>query len=192
MRAAVFFDKDGTLVEDVPYNVDAGRIVLCAGAVSALKLLKAAGYVLVVVSNQPGVALGYFDEDAFASARKYLESLFESEGAALDGFYHCPHHPGGRIARYSIPCLCRKPLPGMLLRAAQELEIDLQRSWMVGDILNDVEAGHRAGCRAILVDNGNETEWDMSPLRSAEISCPDLISAARSILSRTAHERRQA
>ncbi|MFZ6028668.1 MAG: D-glycero-alpha-D-manno-heptose-1,7-bisphosphate 7-phosphatase [Chloroflexota bacterium] len=159
---AVFFDKDGTLVEDVPYNVDPARLSLAPGIGAALRCLQDAGYRLVVVSNQSGIARGYFSEEALARLEYVLRQRLEILGVSLQGFYYCPHHPQGTVPAYTRRCSCRKPEPGLLLRSAREHNIDLRRSWLVGDILDDVQAGRRAGCRTILLDNGNETEWFLS------------------------------
>jgi histidinol-phosphate phosphatase family protein len=182
---AVFLDKDGTLIEDVPYNVDPAQIRLEPGAIEGLRLLRDAGFRLIVVSNQPGVAHGFFAEAALAGVDKRLRELLTAGGVALDGFYHCPHHPKGSVADYARVCDCRKPQPGMLHRAARHHGIDLARSWIVGDILNDVEAGHRAGCRTVLLDNGHETEWLLSDLRRPDHVARDLAAAARLILAET-------
>ena len=180
----VFLDKDGTLVENVPYNVDPERITLAAGAASGLRRLARAGYHFVVVSNQSGVARGYFKEDDLQVVTRRLRALFhQAAGICLDGFYYCPHHPQGVVPRYSRQCKCRKPQPGMLLTAAKELEINLKRSWMVGDILDDVEAGNRAGCRTVLLDNGNETVWQAGPYRKPDFTTASLAEAAEVILS---------
>ncbi len=177
----MFLDKDGTLVEDVPYNVDPDRIQPVEGMRESLRTLRDAGYRLIVVSNQSGIARGLFTEDALVPVEMQLKAMFAESGASLDGFYYCPHHPQGKIVQYSFECLCRKPKPGMLYRAAQEHDIDLGASWMIGDILNDVEAGNRAGCRTVLIDNKHETEWDMSPWRRPDFLVPNLLSAARVI-----------
>jgi histidinol phosphatase-like enzyme len=100
----------------------------------------------------------------------------------LDGFYFCPHHPDGRLRNYALPCFCRKPNPGMLFKAAREHHLNLAESWMIGDILNDVEAGKRADCRAILVDNGNETGWLLTPVRHPNFITNDLLEAAKLIV----------
>src|SRR3954470_2176029 len=118
---AVFLDKDGTLVNDVPYNVDPSLIELAAGAAEGAALLVAAGYSLVVVSNQSGVARGIFPETAIAAVERRIRELLIDASVSLDGFYYCPHHPQGNIARYAAECDCRKPAPGMLTRAADEL-----------------------------------------------------------------------
>lgn len=185
-RPVVFFDKDGTLIKDLPYNVDPDLMVLEEGADRGLRQLTQAGFGLIVVTNQSGVAHGYFKETALEGVRQQLNRLMlESAGASLNGFYYCPHHPQGVVPGYNIECDCRKPHPGMLLRAAEELKIDLNSSWMVGDILNDIEAGNRAGCRTVLIDNGHETQWQMGPYRIPDFIAPDLGEAAEIILAYT-------
>lgn len=175
MNRAVFLDKDGTLIQDVPYNVDVSLITLMPHAVEGLRMLQAEGYLLIVVSNQPGVALGYFGEKELQGISVYLDRLLNVYGIKLHAFYYCPHVEG--------TCKCRKPQPGLLLRAVQDYDIDLSGSWMIGDILNDVEAGRRAGCRTILVDNGNETEWKVNEDRIPHYRVKDLRAAAGAILS---------
>lgn len=182
-RRAVFLDKDGTLVRDVPYNVDPGRIELLPGAAEALATLVRAGFALVVVSNQSGVARGYFEEAALAGVERRLRELLDPTSAPLLGCYFCPHHPEGTAPSYAIACVCRKPRPGLLLRAAADHGIDLDQSWLVGDILHDIEAGRRAGCRTVLIDNGNETEWRRSALRTPHAAVAGLGDAARVILA---------
>jgi len=178
---AVFLDKDGTLIEDVPYNVDPLKIRLCAGAVEGVQRLAAAGYELFIVTNQSGVARGYFPESALVAVEKHLRRVLGDFGVAISGFYYCPHHPQGIVEEFAIDCDCRKPRPGLLKKAAQENHIDLFQSWFVGDILNDVEAGNIAGCRTILIDNGNETEWQLSRQRLPHHIVKDLTAAAKVI-----------
>jgi histidinol-phosphate phosphatase family protein len=167
----VFIDKDGTLVENVPYNVDPARIALTPGAAPAVRAFAAQGYRILVVSNQPGVALRKFRESALVNVEKRLREMLPR----LDGFYYCPHAPGQG-------CRCRKPAPGLLERAAREHGIDLAESWMIGDILDDVEAGRAAGCRTVLIDNGNETEWQVTPERVPHRVAHDLAEAAALVL----------
>lgn len=180
-RRGVFLDKDGTLVEDVPYNVDPARLCFTPHALEALHLLVQKGHSLIVVSNQPGIARRLFDHTALDRLQAALKSLLLDEGLRLDGFYYCPHAPASDRLRPA--CACRKPAPGLLRQAAAAHDIDLARSWMVGDILDDVEAGRRAGCRTILLDVGHETEWEMSPLRTPHYRCADLLSAAKTIVA---------
>jgi D-glycero-D-manno-heptose 1,7-bisphosphate phosphatase len=181
-RTIVFLDKDGTVVKDVPYNVDPEKVVLEEGAAAGLRRLSQAGCGFVVVSNQSGVARGYFKEDALHNIEADLRRrLAQEAGVSLAGFYYCPHHPDGIEPIYAVECGCRKPRPGMLLKAAEELDIALSEAWMIGDILNDVEAGKRAGCRTILINNGNETEWKTGPLRTPDFTAADLVEAAEII-----------
>jgi D,D-heptose 1,7-bisphosphate phosphatase len=186
---AVFLDKDGTLVEDVPYNVDPSRIRFTRRAIEGLRLIADQGYRLYVVSNQPGIALGRYAEGALETVERHMRKALHAHGVPLAGFYYCPHLPQGTVARYAIRCACRKPGSAMLERAAREHGIDLTRSWMVGDILDDVEAGRRARCRTILIDNGNESEWDLSGERRPEALAEDLLGAARIILASGAGSR---
>jgi D,D-heptose 1,7-bisphosphate phosphatase len=145
-------------------------------------MLHQAGYLLVVVTNQGGVAQGSITEGNLADIEVALRIRLASANIPLAGFYYCPHHPEGLIPRYSIHCSCRKPQSGLLHQAARELRIDLARSWMIGDILHDVEAGRSAGCRTVLLTNGNETEWDMSASRWPDILADNVWGAARSVL----------
>lgn len=182
MKAAIFLDKDGTLVENVPYNIDTDRVALADGAGAALRRLRDRGFVFVVVSNQPGIAEGRFDASALDAVEARLRALLADENIELLGCYWCPHAP--RCGRDDVaPCDCRKPAPGLLLRAANAYGIDLARSWMVGDILDDVEAGARAGCRTVLLDNGNETLWERLAQRRPDCIAHSFAEAAASILA---------
>jgi D-glycero-D-manno-heptose 1,7-bisphosphate phosphatase len=186
LRPAIFLDKDGTLLQNVPFNADPARMRWAPGAPAALAMLGALAVPLFVVTNQAGIARGLLREADMDVIERELRARFASCGAALAGYYFCPHAPaddGGER------CDCRKPLPGMLVRAAAEHGIALASSWMVGDILDDVEAGRRAGCRTILVDNGNETQWRLSPERIAHARVPTLDAAARVIVSACGGER---
>ncbi len=181
----VFLDKDGTLLEDIPFNVDPARIALAPSAAEGVRKLAAAGSRLVVVTNQPGIARGYFPRSAMASVERRVRELLRQHGASLAGFYYCPHDERGSVTPFNRVCACRKPADGMLRRAARELGIDLESAWLVGDILDDVEAGRRAGCRTVLIDCGNETEWRPGALRVPQHLAPDLEGAADLILQRT-------
>ncbi|MBD3881489.1 HAD family hydrolase [Phormidium tenue FACHB-886] len=180
---AVFLDKDGTLVEDIPYNVDPARLQFTPGALTGLQLLYKAGYQLIVISNQSGIARGYFAETALSAVVQGLQDRLSKVGVMLSGFYYCPHHPEGSIPAYTFQCGCRKPQPGLLQQAAREHSIDLSQSWFIGDILHDVAAGRSAGCRTILLDNGNETEWQLSAERLPHHLVSDLHEAARVIMA---------
>ena len=177
-RRAAFIDKDGTLIDDIPFNVDPDHIRLSPGAGRALRDLRMAGLLLVVVSNQSGIARGLFAESDMATVRSAIDNLLAPHGAELDDFRYCPHWPHGRVSRLAYACDCRKPQPGLLLQAAADLQLDLRACWMIGDILDDIEAGRRAGCRTVLIDNGNETEWLLDPLRRPHRLAHDLRHAA--------------
>lgn len=179
---AVFLDKDGTLLENVPYSVDPATMRLLPGVAQGLRLLHAAGYRLIVISNQSGVARGYFPADALAAVEHRLEEMLREWGVCLSGFYYCPHHPEGSVPAYAVACACRKPEPGLVLRAAQDHRIDLAASWFVGDTPADVTAGRRAGCRTVLVGPAQRLAPDLRP----DGMVPDLAAAARLILARTA------
>lgn len=177
MVKTIFLDKDGTMVKDVPYNVDPGKIQFMQGALEGLRLLHNAGYRLIIVTNQPGLAYGYFTEEDLRIAETYIYQRMSESGVLLAGFYYCPHDAyGGQD--YDMMCACRKPRPGLIFRAAREHNIDLARSWFIGDILNDVEAGRNAGCKTVLIDNGNETEWVLSQNRIPHYRVKNLLEAA--------------
>lgn len=179
VNAVVCLDKDGTLIEDVPYNVDPGLIRLRSDAPEALGRLRRAGFRLAVVTNQPGVARGSFPEAALTVVETRLRELCARADAPLAGFYYCPHDA-------AAACDCRKPRPGLVERALREQGADPARSWMIGDILDDVEAGVRAGCRSLLLDVGSETEWTDGPHRRPHATIRSLVDAAELIVREAA------
>jgi len=187
--AAVFLDKDGTLVDDVPYNVDPARITLARNAVASLSQLRDAGFAFIVVSNQPGVAQGRFTLEALDDVEARLHKLFDQNDLSLLSCCWCPHDPHGVVDPFARACGCRKPAPGLIVDAARRHGVDVSQSWMIGDILDDVEAGRRAGCRTVLLDNGHETLWQWAPLRTPHVIARTLIDAAAQIV---AHTRRAA
>jgi D-glycero-D-manno-heptose 1,7-bisphosphate phosphatase len=153
-RAAVFLDRDGTINEEVGYLDRMEKLQLIPGAAEAIRLINTSGMKTVVVTNQSGVARGIFTESFVAETHARLGEMLRAEGASLDGIYYCPHHPTEGRGDYLRVCECRKPAPGLLLRAAAELHLDPARSYMVGDTLKDIEAGARAGAQGILVRTG--------------------------------------
>jgi D-glycero-D-manno-heptose 1,7-bisphosphate phosphatase len=153
---ALFLDRDGTLVEPRHYPSRPDQLQLYPGLGPHLARLRAHGFRLVVITNQAGLAHGYFTVADLERMHAHLAAKLAGLGVRLDAVYHCPHHPDGAIPALARRCDCRKPAPGMLLRAAADLDLDLARSWFLGDILDDVEAGNRAGCRTVLVDLGTE------------------------------------
>jgi D-glycero-D-manno-heptose 1,7-bisphosphate phosphatase len=167
---AVFLDRDGTLVHPRHYPSRPADLRLYDGLGPYLRCLQASGFRLVVITNQSGIARGYFTEADLRLMHEHLAAQLARTGVRLDGIYHCPHHPDGAIPELAVRCRCRKPQPGMVLRAAADLGLDLQHSWLVGDILDDVEAGNRAGCRTILVDLGAEPPPERSVRRPAFVA----------------------
>ncbi|HEY8877424.1 MAG TPA: HAD-IIIA family hydrolase [Roseateles sp.] len=179
-RRAVFIDRDGTLIDNLPHNTDPARLHLKPGAPEALAALAAQGWALLVVTNQSGLARGYFTRQQFARLQAALEQrLRDAAGVELLDFLVCPHAPA---PDGSPACLCRKPAPGLLLRAARCHGIDLARSWMLGDTLDDVEAGHRAGCQSLLLGDGDPLPSRRTPLRQPEAKCRGWADAARHLL----------
>lgn len=179
LRPALFIDKDGTLIENVPYNVDPALLRFMPGAGAALARLQRAGLALVIVTNQSGLARGLFTREQFDRLAQALQQRLRQEfGVVLDGLEMCPHGPGDDGAP---TCPCRKPAPGMLIRAAHQHGLDLARSWIVGDTLDDVEAGHRAGCGGLLFHSGGETVWRRSPLREPDAGFHDWTALAEHV-----------
>lgn len=148
---AVFLDRDGTLTEPRHYPCHPDELVLQPGIGPPLRALQRAGFALVVVTNQSGLARGLFDLAALDAMHHRLRALLARHGVRLDGIYACPHHPEGTVPRYRSVCPCRKPAPGMLHQAAHDLDLDLARSWTVGDSACDIGAGRRAGTLTALV-----------------------------------------
>lgn len=179
IKKAVFLDRDGTINLEKDYLHKPEEFVFVPGAVEAIRLLNQAGYLVVVVTNQSGVARGYYDEAAVLQLHQYIDSLLQVEGCHVDAWYYCPHHLDGNTP-YNRECGCRKPLPGMLNNAAQELGIDLSHSWMVGDKKIDVDAGLAAGCRPVLVLTGYGAE-ERYRVADDVLCCPDLYAAAQLI-----------
>ena len=173
MNRAVFLDRDGTVTEEVGYLTRLDMLKLIRGAGTAIKRLNEAGYKVVLVTNQSGVARGYFPESLVDEAHSLLRRMLMDDGALLDGIYYCPHHPTAGKEKYAIVCGCRKPETGLLDRAAKDLAIDLKQSFMVGDKWSDVELGHRAGMRSILVRTGFSPD-DPGNKRPAHVDDPDL------------------
>lgn len=164
-QRAVFIDQDNLLIQH-PLSVEAHRLRLMPGAAEMLTKLHAANYQIVVLAEQPSVAHGHFPEKALEVAEARLRDLLaRAAGVPLTGYYYCPHHPDGVVPAYTTLCFCRKPAAGLFLQAAKEQGIDLQQSWLVGTLLDDIEAGRRAGCRTVLLLNGDEMAWDILPQR---------------------------
>lgn len=155
LTPAVFLDRDGVLVREVNLLTHLGLIDIFTDVPHALQRLKEAGFKLPVVSNQTGIARGILSEEKAREIQREIESQIATLGGPLlDGFYFCPHHPSATLAIYCVDCECRKPKPGMILQAAKDLNIDLTKSFMIGDRISDIHAGFAAGVKTILVETG--------------------------------------
>lgn len=159
-QKAVFLDRDGTINKYVGFLRNIGDMELLPGAAEAIRRINKSGYLAIVVTNQPVIARGEVTVSELQEIHNKLETLLGREGAYLDAIYYCPHHPDngfeGEIPELKFDCDCRKPKPGLLLRAAKDYNIDLASSWMVGDRESDIKAGHAAGCKTALVENSGE------------------------------------
>lgn len=178
-RSAAFLDRDGVINLDHGYVHRWEEFDFVPGAVEALRRLQAAGHALVIVTNQSGVARGLYEEADVLALGERLREHLGGEGIQLDAIEYCPHLPAGTVPAYTVDCDCRKPAPGMILRAAGRLGIDLARSMMVGDKPSDIEAAHRAGVgQAFLVATDGVGEPDESPLALARTRrCRSLLDA---------------
>jgi D-glycero-D-manno-heptose 1,7-bisphosphate phosphatase len=190
-KRAVFLDRDGVILDEVGLLTDPRDIRIAAGAPEALTRLRGAGFELVVVTNQTVVARGLASEGRVAEIHRLVAARLAERGAAISAFYVCPHHPSADLEAYRVACDCRKPRPGLLLRAADELGLDLERSFMIGDRITDVAAGARVGCRTVLVRTGAhlapviETVEPLDPTLSADHVCNDVVEAVDWILRET-------
>jgi len=147
----VFMDRDDTLIRDTGYLSDPAAVEPLEGACEAVRRLNEAGIPVIVVTNQSGVARGFFDEERLQEIHSRLVEVFADMGARIDAVYSCPHHPEGVVERYRLACRCRKPEPGMLIDAARDFGLDLGSCFLVGDKPHDIEAIHRVGGRGVLV-----------------------------------------
>ena len=182
MNRAVFLDRDGVINElvyyeeqgiiDSPFTVEQLKLFRWAG--EAIKKLPEAGYKVVIVSNQPGMAKGYLSQEAFEKIREKMREQLAEQEAFIDGEYYCFHHPDAVVESLRANCECRKPKAGLLFQAAREQDIDLSRSWMIGDGLTDVKAGKGAGCRTILL---GRMKCELCRLMDEENARPDAIAS---------------
>jgi len=183
LKKACFLDRDGVLIEDRNYLSDPADVRLCPHVPEALRLLREHGFLLIVVSNQSGIARGYFTVEDLRRVEARIAGLLAEQGVLLDDVFYCFHHVKGVVPEYAVECTCRKPKPGMLLEAARKHGIDLKESLMIGDKVSDIEAGFAAGCRAAaLVRSGHGAEQDLSAFPQAADS-PDILSAVRKLLT---------
>lgn len=182
---AVFLDRDGTMIEDVGYLDRLERLKLFPYTIDAVRLLNRAGFKVVVVTSQNGVANGVLTEEFLHEAHAHLSSLFADAGTRVEGYYYCPHSPHATVERYRVECECRKPKPGMILAAAREHSLDLSKSFVVGDRWRDIEMGLAAGTKAVLVETGyGRTEAARKPAHIAPVPVAGTLIEAVSLILR--------
>ena len=184
-RRAVFMDRDGTISEEVGYVNHPSRYRVFPYSAEAVRLLNETGWLAILVTNQAGVARGYFTEEMIDSVHGVLKSELEKGGARLDAIYYCAHHPTVGQPPYRLACDCRKPRPGLITQAAAALDINLDESWMIGDRYSDIELAHNAGTRAALVLSGyGRGEWEYQRdtwQHTPDIVAEDLLEAVKRI-----------
>ena len=183
MNRAAFLDRDGVITREPPYYAHkVSQLKLISKATSAIRRLNEKGFVVIIASNQAGIARGYYREEDAARFNQAMKERLAKRGAHIDAIYYCPHHPEARVARYQLDCDCRKPKPGMLIKAEKELDIDLRQSFVVGDKLSDIEAGKKVGCRTVLVKTG----YGAMELKRNHVNCnyiaDDLFAAVEHII----------
>lgn len=187
MRRAVFLDRDGVICTEEGYISDPRKMRLIPGAAEAIRLFNENGIASIVVTNQSGVARGFFDEETVVALNQAMQERLEEQGAHLDAAYYCPHHPEGVVQRYSMVCDCRKPSIGLLRQAARECNLDVEQSYLVGDKLSDIACAGRAGVKGILVLTGYGAEeckrLDRTPGVLPAFIAADLREAAGWILN---------
>jgi D,D-heptose 1,7-bisphosphate phosphatase len=155
---AIFLDRDGTINEEAGFLDSLEKLHLIPGVAGAIRMINESGFKAIVVTNQGGVARGIFDEEMVLATHQRLQQMLQEKGAWIDAFFYCPHHPTEGRGIYLKDCPCRKPAPGMLLRAKNELMVELEDSWIIGDTLKDIEAGAKVGVKGVLVKTGYGSE----------------------------------
>lgn len=181
LRKAAFLDRDGVINLDNAYVSRWEDFEFVPGAVVAMRALKQAGFALVVVTNQSGIARGYYSEDQYQALTNRMKRFLAEAGAAVDAVYHCPHHPAGAISSLTLICDCRKPAPGMILRGARELNLSLPDSILVGDKPSDIQAARAAGVGKVYIVNSDSAEPVLEPA-GADAAYVDLKSCVADYL----------
>jgi D-glycero-D-manno-heptose 1,7-bisphosphate phosphatase len=151
---ACFLDRDGVLIKEINYLSSPDQVNVYPETIQALRLLKENNYVIIVVTNQAGVARGFFAENSVPKVHNEIDRQLKQFNLQIDHYYYCPHHPDGSVEKYAINCDCRKPMPGMILQAAKEYNLDLNASFLIGDKISDLLSAENAGCLGILVETG--------------------------------------
>lgn len=180
---AAFIDRDGVINEERNYVHRIEDFVLLPGVAQGLIQLREAGFLLIVVTNQAGIARGYYSQNDLNQLHEHFREQLALYDITLDAIYFCPHHPQGNVKELAIKCECRKPSPGMLLQAAKDFNLDLSRSILIGDKLTDLQAGQRAGVgRTVIVESGRFVEPSVRLV--ADFAALDLLAAAQLLTTR--------
>jgi D-glycero-D-manno-heptose 1,7-bisphosphate phosphatase len=185
MEKAIFLDRDGTINEEMGYINHPSRLVIFPFVAESIRLIREAGYKAVVITNQAGIARGYFKESVLQEVHARMNRILKEQGAELDGLYFCPHHPTEGAAPYRMDCNCRKPKPGMVLQAQKDLNINLEESWMIGDRYKDIVFAQKLGLQSAMVKTGyglgeytyQRDNWEHDP----QIMAENLLEAVRQI-----------
>jgi D-glycero-D-manno-heptose 1,7-bisphosphate phosphatase len=188
-RPAIFMDRDGTINEQRGYINHISRFILLPGVIEAVRLLNENNFLAIIVSNQSGVARGYFPIDLVEEVHASLRATLKVEGAIIDGIFFCPHYPRGALEKYSAECGCRKPAIGLIEQARESFDIDMSNSYVVGDRYTDIELAHRSNLKSVLVETGygrGDIEYVIpnKPIKPTYIA-RDLFEAVRWIVDRT-------
>ena len=186
MQPAVFLDRDGTMIHDVGYLARLDGLIWYPYTIDAIRLLRRAGFLVFVVTNQGGIGLGYYPESLVRETHEVMAEVIDAGGGHVDGWYFCPHHPRAVIEALKIDCDCRKPKPGMVEQARQAFAIDLARSFVVGDKVTDVQLAAAIGARGAIVETGQgvgELRRARGPLPEQSVVKPDLMAAVSWILA---------
>ncbi len=178
-KAAVFLDRDDTIIRDKGYLSDPEGIEILAGVPEAIRILNSRSIPVIVITNQSGIARGFFDEETLRTIHKRLLALLREQGAVIDAIYYCPHLSEGAVRKYAIACTCRKPDTGMLIQAARDFGLDLPSCFMVGDKPEDIEVIHRVGGKGVFMSTGKHHDTG----HRADFIAHDLIQATQWILS---------
>lgn len=186
MKRAVFFDRDGTINEEAGYVKDLDNLVLIKGAAQAIEKVRKQGFMAILITNQSGPARGYYSEDWVNQLNNRVQDLLIAQNTKLDAIYYCPHLPNGIVPEYTKECDCRKPGKALYVQAKKDFDIDLSLSYMVGDKATDVEAGHNAGCKSVLLRTGygNQVlDGTYQTIPNADFVADDIVKACDWIIS---------
>ena len=186
MEKAFFLDRDGVIIEERNYLADPEQVVLCQGAAEAIRLMRDAGYLVVVVSNQSGIARGYFTQNQLAAVEHRIDSLLAAGGTRVDAWYYCMHHKKGVVPEFTCECSCRKPEPGLFFQAAEDFNINLGESFMIGDKVSDIQAAENACCGdAVMVLTGHGSEERNQAEQQNIRIAKNILDAVRTLLNGT-------